>query len=82
MFESTLQKPLVPFTDVFNFIFHHGRRAYSRSKVLYRVDGTNESLNLAQLKDKSRKLASLLKTDYDVRPGDVVSIFAKDRVSA
>lgn len=80
MFESKLEQPPVPFSDTFNFIFHHGRHAYPWSKVLYKVDGTDETLTLAQLEEQSRRLAVALKAKYDIGPGSVVSIYAKNRV--
>lgn len=80
MFKSKFALPSTPKTDVFNYIFHHGRRSYPWSKVLYRVDGTGESLTLAELEEKSRRLASVLRADYDILPKDVVGIFAKDKV--
>lgn len=80
MFESKFPLPLVPKTDVFNYIFHHGRRPYPWSRVLYRVDNTGETLTLAELESKSRRLASVLRAEYDIMPKDVVGILAKDKV--
>lgn len=81
MFESKLPKPPLPSSDVFNYIFHYGRRAYPWSRVVYRVDGTDEVLTLAQLEDQSLRFARALKKNYGVKPNDVISIVAKDKVS-
>lgn len=75
MFESKLEQPPVLSTDVFNFVFHYGQQAYPWNKVLYRVDGTDGTLTLAQLEEQSRKLASALKENYNIEPGSVVSLF-------
>lgn len=80
IFESKLPLPSVPKTDVFNYIFHQGRRPYPWSRVLYRVDQTGETLTLAELEEKSRRLADALRSEYEIMPKDVVGIFAKDRV--
>ncbi|EAW22737.1 AMP-binding enzyme domain protein [Aspergillus fischeri NRRL 181] len=80
IFESKLPLPSVPKTDVFNYIFHQGRRPYPWSRVLYRVDQTGETLTLAELEEKSRRLADALRSEYDIMPKDVVGIFAKDRI--
>lgn len=80
VFESFLEKPPLPASDVFNYVFHYGRRSYPWSRVLYRVDGTDESLTLAQLEEKSRRFARALKKKYRLQPNDVVSIAAKDKV--
>ena len=81
MFESKFPDPPLPSCDVFNYIFHHGRRPYPWGRVLYRVDGTNEQLTLGELERASRQLANALKNLYQVKPGDVVSVFAEDKVS-
>lgn len=80
MFESKLPLPPLPSSDVFNYIFHHGRRAYPWSRVVYRVDGTDDTLTLAQLEDQSLRLARALKKRYGIKPNDVISIAAKDKV--
>ncbi|KAL5366537.1 hypothetical protein BJX96DRAFT_182765 [Aspergillus floccosus] len=80
IFESKLPLPSVPNTDVFNYIFHQGRRPYPWSRVLYRVDQTEETLTLAALEEKSRRFADVLRSEYDIQPKDVVSILAKDRI--
>ncbi|KAJ5660837.1 AMP-binding enzyme domain protein [Penicillium longicatenatum] len=80
MFESQLEQPPIPSSDVFNYVFHHGRRAYPWSKVLYRMDGTDETLTLAQLEEQSRQLGMALKNKYDIEPNDAISIYAKNRI--
>ncbi|KAH8688579.1 AMP-binding enzyme domain protein [Phaeosphaeriaceae sp. PMI808] len=80
IFESGLDKPPLPSTDTFNYVFHAGRRAYPWHKVIYRVDGTNETLSLAQLEEKSRRFAVAIRKQYNIKPNDVVSIFAKNRI--
>ena len=47
---------------------------------MYRVDGTNDTLTLAQLEDQSLRLARALKKRYGIKPNDVISIAAKDKV--
>ncbi|KAH6634756.1 AMP-binding enzyme domain protein [Chaetomium sp. MPI-SDFR-AT-0129] len=80
MFESKLPLPPLPTSDVFNYIFHYGRRAYPWSRVVYRVDGTDETLTLAQLEDQSLRLARALKKKYGIKPNDVISIAARDGI--
>jgi 4-coumarate--CoA ligase len=80
MFESRLEAPPLPSCDIFNFVFHVGRRPYPWNRVIYRVDGTDETLTLAQLEEKSRRFARAITKKYGIRPNDVVSIAAKDKV--
>ncbi|THC97367.1 hypothetical protein EYZ11_003140 [Aspergillus tanneri] len=80
IFESKYPLPSVPKTDVFNYIFHRGRRPYPWSRVLYRVDQTGDTLTLAELEEKSRRFADILRSEYDIMPRDVVGILAKDRI--
>lgn len=80
VFESKLPLPPSPSSDAFSYIFHHGRMQYPASRVLYRVDGTDESLTLRQLEQKSKQLADALRKRYDIVPNDVVAILAKDKV--
>ncbi|EGD99277.1 AMP-binding enzyme [Trichophyton tonsurans CBS 112818] len=80
IFDSRLELPPVPNSDVFNYVFHHGRREYPSDRVLYRVDGKEDTLTLGDLERKSKQFAHALRTEYDIRPGDVVSILAKDRI--
>ncbi|KAJ5106940.1 AMP-binding enzyme domain protein [Penicillium angulare] len=80
MFESQLEQPPIPSSDAFNYIFHRGRRAYPWGKVLYRVDGSDETLTLAQLEEQSRRLAMAFKMNYDIEPNSVISIYAKNRI--
>ena len=46
------------------------------------MDKTGETLTLAELESKSRRLASVFQTEYDILPKDVVGILAKDKVQA
>lgn len=80
LFESKLPCPPRPSSDVFNYIFHHGRRAYPWHRVIYRDDQTGMTLTLAELEEKSRRLANSIVTNYDIKPNDVVAILAKDKV--
>ncbi|KAJ5835712.1 hypothetical protein N7447_001738 [Penicillium robsamsonii] len=80
IFRSRLPLPPVPQCDVFNYIFHHSRRNYPRDRVLYSVDGTDEQLTLAELEDQSRRLARTLHAQYDIKPQDVIAIFARDKI--
>ncbi|KAJ5770377.1 uncharacterized protein N7511_002428 [Penicillium nucicola] len=80
IFSSRLPLPPVPQCDVFNYIFHHSRRDYPRSRVLYRIDGTDEQLTLAELEAQSRRMALVLRTQYNIKPQDVVAIFAYDKI--
>lgn len=81
LFQSRLPKLPTPNSDVFHYLFHQGRRSYPRDRVLYRVDGSDETLTLAQLEEKSEKLASVLIASYSIKPGDVITILATDSVS-
>ncbi|KAL8704745.1 MAG: hypothetical protein Q9225_008067 [Loekoesia sp. 1 TL-2023] len=80
LFESRLPCPSRPSSDVFNYIFHHGRRPYPWHRVVYRVDQTNDTLTLAQLEEKSRRFADSIVRTYDIKPNDVVGILARDRM--
>ena len=80
IFESRLPCPARPSSDVFNYIFHHGRRAYPWQRVIYRVDQTNKTLTLAELEDRSRRFASSIVSRYNIKSNDVVAVFAKDQV--
>ncbi|KAL2129013.1 hypothetical protein VTI74DRAFT_8352 [Chaetomium olivicolor] len=68
MFESKLPMPPLPSSDVFNYIFHYGRQAYPWSRVIYRVDGTDEILTLAQLEDQTAgvPIITLDKADHEI----------------
>jgi 4-coumarate--CoA ligase len=81
LFQSRLPKLATPNTDVFHYLFHQGRRSYSRDRVLYSVDGSDKTLTLAQLEERSEKIAKVLINSYSIKPGDVVSILARDAVS-
>jgi 4-coumarate--CoA ligase len=81
LFQSRLPKLATPYTDVFHYLFHQGRRSYPRERILYRVDGSDETLTLAQLEERSEKLASVLIASYSIQPGDVITILATDSVS-
>ena len=80
LFESKLPCPPRPSGDVFNYIFHYGRRAYPWQRILYRVDSTEETLTLAELEEKSRRFANAIVTQYNIKPNDVVGIVARDMV--
>ncbi|KOC16556.1 putative 4-coumarate:CoA ligase [Aspergillus flavus AF70] len=80
IFASKLPLPPVPSCDAFNYIFHHGRRNYSTDRVLYRVDGTDETLTFEVLEQKSRQFADAIREYYDIMPNDVVAILAKDKI--
>lgn len=81
IFTSNLPKPAVPSSDVFSYILQHGRSKYPRDRVLYSVDGTDETLTLVELEEKSRRFASVVTVMFDIKPGDVIAIFAADTVS-
>ncbi|OCK79543.1 acetyl-CoA synthetase-like protein [Lepidopterella palustris CBS 459.81] len=80
VFYSKLPKPAPPSSDVFNFIFHEGRENYPRDRVLYRVDGTDETLTLEELEEKSRRFASVLVKRYAIKPNDVVAFLANNKI--
>lgn len=80
IFESRFPLPPVPKTDVFNYIFHHGRRSYPWSRVLYRDDQKGKTLTLVELEERSRRFADVMRSEYNIQPKDVVSILAKDKV--
>ena len=69
-----------PRVDVLTYLMS-ARRPYSKDRIMYRVDGTNETLTLAELEHKSRQLAQHLYNRFSIRAGDVVAICAKDTVS-
>lgn len=48
--------------------------------MLYRDDQAGESLTLAELEEKSRRFADVMRSEYDIQPKDVVSILAKDKI--
>lgn len=80
IFDSLLPLPSLPQADVFSYIFRHGRRDYPKDRVLYQVDGTEETLTLGQLERQSQQLARRLKAEYQIQPQDVVAIFSHDLV--
>ncbi len=80
IFESKLPCPSRPSRDVFNYIFHLGRRWYPWHRVLFRVDKATATLTLAQLEDKSRRFADSIVRTYNIKPNDVVAILARDKV--
>ncbi|KNG84500.1 putative 4-coumarate:CoA ligase [Aspergillus nomiae NRRL 13137] len=80
IFDSKLPLPPVPSCDAFNYIFHQGRRDYSTDRVLYRVDGSDETLTFGELEQKSRQFADAIREYYDIEPNDVVAILAKDKI--
>ncbi|KAE8391521.1 hypothetical protein BDV23DRAFT_182575 [Aspergillus alliaceus] len=81
IFNSKLPLPPVPSCDAFNYIFHVGRRDYPADRVLYRVDGSDETLTLGGLERKSRQFADAIREYYDIEPNDVVAILAKDKIN-
>ena len=81
VFSSHLPKPALPSGDVFSYLLQQGRRDYPRERVLYRVDDSEETLTLAELEEKSRRFASVVTVDFDIRPGDAIALFAADTVS-
>ncbi|PGH16486.1 hypothetical protein AJ80_05171 [Polytolypa hystricis UAMH7299] len=64
----------------YDYIFHHGRRAYPADRVLYYADGTDQKLSLGELEEKSIQFGNALQAKYDIKPSDVVSIFARDSI--
>lgn len=80
IFHSKLPGLSAPTDDVFNYVFSR-RNDYPRDRVLYRMDGGNETLTLERLEEQSRKFAFVLVTTYFIKPGDVVAILASDTVS-
>ena len=80
IFESKLPLPPRPSSDVFSYIFHRGRRAYPWHRVLYRADDKDTTLTLAELEEKSRRFADAVVREYEIKPGDVVGIIARDKV--
>ena len=69
-----------PRVDVLTYLMS-ARRPYPKDRIMYRVDGTNETLTLAELERKNRQLAQHLYDNFGIRAGDVVAICAKDTVS-
>jgi acyl-coenzyme A synthetase/AMP-(fatty) acid ligase len=82
IFDSRLPLPPVPSTDAFTYIFYQGKREYTENRVLYRVDGTEQTLTYRQLEQKSRQFADAIHRRYNIEPNDVVAILAKDKVGA
>ena len=80
IFDSKLPLPPVPSTDAFSYVFYQGRREYPKNRVLYRVDGTDQTLTYAQLEKKSLQFADAIRQRYDLKANDVVGILAKDKV--
>ncbi|KAJ5908493.1 4-coumarate:CoA ligase [Penicillium taxi] len=80
IFDSRLPLPPVPSTDAFSYIFGQSRREYPKNRVLYRVDGTDQTLTYAQLKKKSLQFADAIHKRYNLEPNDVVAILAKDKI--
>ncbi|KAF2638896.1 putative 4-coumarate:CoA ligase [Massarina eburnea CBS 473.64] len=80
IFNSKLPVPPVPSTDAFSYIFYQGKREYPKNRVLYRVDGTDQTLTYAQLEKKSLQFANAIRRRYDLKPNDVVGILAKDKI--
>ncbi|KAB2572706.1 4-coumarate--CoA ligase 1 [Lasiodiplodia theobromae] len=79
VFKSRFPEPEPATEDVFRWIFHH-RRDYPSDRVIYRVDGSNETLTVAELERKSRQFAYALVNRYSVKPGDTIGILASDSI--
>ncbi|PNY24580.1 4-coumarate-CoA ligase [Tolypocladium capitatum] len=80
VFQSRLPKIDPPVTDVFNFIFNTARKEYPRDRVLYRVHETGETLTLDELQTQSRRLATVLVKNYDIKPNTVVAFLAQNSI--
>lgn len=80
IFNSRLPCPSQPSSDVFNYIFHNGRRAYPWQRVVYRMDQSQQTLTLAELEAKSRRFADSIVRAYEIKPNDVVAILARDKI--
>ncbi|KAJ6441377.1 AMP-binding enzyme domain-containingprotein [Purpureocillium lavendulum] len=80
VFASKLPKIDAPATDVFNFIFNTGRDSYPGDRVLYRVHETGESLTFDALENKSRRLASVLASKYNIKSNDVIAFLANNSI--
>ncbi|KAL9125724.1 MAG: hypothetical protein Q9217_005116 [Psora testacea] len=80
LFKSKLPSLSRPTSDIFNYIFHHGRRAYPWHRMIYRVDQTDITSTLAGLEEKSRQVARSIVSTYDIKPNDVVAIFVETRL--
>ena len=76
---SNLADPEPATQDVFSYLFSK-RRDYPTDRVIYRVDGSNETLTVAELERKSRQFAYTLVNRYSVKPGDTIGILASDSV--
>ncbi|KAJ3492278.1 hypothetical protein NLG97_g5443 [Lecanicillium saksenae] len=80
LFQSRLPKPSLPDSTVYHYLLHQGRRDYPRDRILYRQDGSDRTLTLAELEEQSTALAKVLIGLYSIQPGDVVAIFASDTI--
>ncbi|ORY10766.1 AMP-binding enzyme domain-containing protein [Clohesyomyces aquaticus] len=81
--ESQISSKLAPSAaDTATTIFESklAKPSLPGTMILYRVDGTDETLTLAKLEVKSRKFAVAVRNQFDIRPNDVVSIFARDKI--
>lgn len=81
VFKSRFPEPEPATEDVFRWIFNH-RRDYPSDRVIYHVDGSDETLTVAELERKSRQFAYALVNRYSVKPGDTIGILASDSVHA
>ena len=80
VFLSKLPGVSRPRIDVFSYLMS-ARRPYPRDRVMYRLDGTDELLTLAELERQSRQMAKHLHDHFGIRAGHVVAICAMDSVS-
>lgn len=79
VFHSQLPDVAPPSDDVFNYIFSR-RRGYPQDRVLYRMEGSNETLTATQLEERSRQFAHVLVTHHAIAREDVVAVLASDTV--
>ncbi|KAB2572586.1 4-coumarate--CoA ligase-like 9 [Lasiodiplodia theobromae] len=77
---SNLADPEPATQDVFSYLFSK-RRDYPTDRVIYRVDGSDETLTVRELEQKSRQFAHTLVDRYGVKQGDTVGILASDSIA-
>ncbi len=79
IFQSMLPSPKRPALDVCSHIFE-SRRNYAPDRVLYKTDRNSETLTLAQLEQRCRKLAWTLVNRFGTKRGETVAVLARDSV--
>lgn len=79
IFQSKLPSPARPALDVCSHIFE-SRRNYAPDRVLYKTDRNGETLTLAQLEQRCRKLAWTLVNRFGIKRGETVAVLARDSV--